>query len=92
MQLTSNKQIVIIDTLPFLVEPVYMIVDASSVLEILATWRALINYMKAEVDFTNMSPHHVIPPLINFSTKHADKATITSFNLALHQVIHRLMV
>ena len=37
MQLTSNKQIVIIDTLPFLVELVYMTVDGSSILEILAT-------------------------------------------------------
>ena len=91
MQLPSNKQIVIIDTLPFLVELVYMTVYGSSILEILATWRALMNSIKAEVDFTNVSPH-VIPPLITFSTKHANKATITSFNLALHQVIHRLMV
>ena len=81
--LLLHCKIITIDTLPIFVVPFDVNIHATSILEILVTWRTIIIFIRAKVEFTHVSPH-VLGKSITFSTNHAHKTTITCSNLALH--------
>ena len=68
--------------------PFDVIVNPHSVLEILVTSRAMIGSIKTKMDLTHVSFHLGHIRTKAFSTNQADQTTVTSLNLALHQVIH----
>ena len=83
-----NSKTITIDPLPILMLFTDVVIHAHSTLEILVTSRAIIFFIRTNVEFTHVSLH-AVEKCIPFPTNHANKASITFLNLALHQVIQR---
>ena len=88
LQLGFNSKTITIDPLPILMLFTDVVIHAHSTLEILVTSRAIIFFIRTNVEFTHVSLH-AVENCIRFSTNHTNKASITFLNLALHQVIQR---